>query len=300
MNPLRRLRTRAARVLDRRIERVVRHLDQRQTIYCGDHVVLTRIPGGRPIYLDLRDTSVAAHLALGDPWEPAVTAALSALARPTDTFVDVGANFGYHTLMLADRLTGPRPFRLFEPNPVVREVLRRSLLVNGIGHRSALEGAACSDRIGTAPLSVWSGLWGGATLQDPTTAVAHDPTWAEMIRLEHTVTVDTITLDRYADDHDLATLDLCKVDVEGHEAAVFAGMTALLDRSPDARMVLEFTFGTHADPEGFWGDLCSAFPHRRAIADDGSLREVRTFGDLRACTAHDLLNVVLSRVPIPT
>lgn len=297
MNPLRRLRARAARILDRRIEQVVHHLDQRQTVYCGDHVVLTRIANGRPIYLDLRDTSVAAHVALGRAWEPTVTATLAALARPADTFLDVGANFGYHTLMLADRLTGPRPFRLFEPNPVVREVLRRSLLVNGLGDRAILEEVACSDRAGTAEMTVWSGVWGGASLRSVAEA-AMSP-WAEMLDVEASFTVPTVTLDEYADARDLPALDLCKIDVEGHEAAVFAGMTTLLDRSPAARMVMEFTFGAYGDPEGFWTDLSDAFPHRRAITDDGSLRTVRTFGDLRAATAHELVDVVLSRVPIP-
>ncbi len=299
MNPIRTARTRAARALDRRFERVLRHLDQHRTISCGDHLVLTRIPCGRPIYLDMRDTSVAAHIALGDPWEPAVSAALVSLARPTDTFVDVGANFGYHTLMVADRLTGERPFRLFEPNPVVRDILRRTLLANGIAHRSALEGVALSDRTGAATLSVWSGHWGGASLESAETHVAAQRPWIGMTEVEDSFTVTTTPLDDYADAHDLATLDLCKIDVEGHEDAVFAGMTTLLDRSPDARMVLEFTFGAYADPDGFWADLCAAFPHRRAIADDGSLREVRTLGDLQAATAFELVNVVVSRVPIP-
>lgn len=299
MNPIQRLRRRTARILDRRIERVVRHVDATRTVYCGDHVVLTRIPNGRPIYLDLRDTSVAAHIALGQAWEPAVAAILAALARPTDTFVDVGANFGYHTLMLADRLTGPRPFRLFEPNPVVREILRRSLLVNGIGHRAALEATACSDRVGTAELTVWTGVWGGASLQSAAAADVAGRPWAGILSVETSFTVDTVTLDGYADAHDLPTLDLCKMDVEGHEADAFAGMTALLDRSPAARMVMEFTFGAYPDPEGFWADLTDAFPHRRAIADDGSLRTVRTYSDLHAATTHELVDVVLSRVPIP-
>ena len=299
MNPLRRVRTRAARALDRRVERIVHHLDLHRTIYCGDHQVLTRIPCGRPIYLDLRDTSVAAHIALGDAWEPHVAAVLADLARPTDSFVDVGANFGYHTLMLADRLSGDRPFRLFEPNPVVRDVLRRTLLANGIAHRSALEAVALSDREGTATLSVWTGHWGGASLQDAATHQAANRPWIGMTEVEDTFTVDTVTLDHYADEHDLPTLDLCKIDVEGHEDAVFAGMTALVDRSPAARMVLEFTFDAYTDADGFWDDLCAAFPHRRAVADDGSLPEVRTVGDLRATTTHELVNVVLSRVPIP-
>ena len=59
-------------------------------------------------------------------WEPRETALISELLKPGDTFVDVGANIGYFTL-LASRLVGatgkvigieanPRTFKLLEAN----------------------------------------------------------------------------------------------------------------------------------------------------------------------------------------
>ena len=299
MNPLRRLRHRTARILDRRIEDVVAHVDRRQAVFCGGHEVLTRTPSGQPIYVDMRDVSVASHLALGEPYERGVTSTLAALARPTDTFLDVGANFGYHTVMLAPRLVGERAFVCFEPNPVVRRTLRRTLHANGLAPRTSLEEVALSDREGTATLSVWSDLWGGASLGRPEDAVAARRPWLGMTEVEESHTVPTTTLDRWADAHDLPALDLAKIDVEGHEDAVFTGMTALLDRSPDARVVLEFTFDAYADAEGFWARLGDAFPHRGAIDDDGRIVLVRTLGDLRAAATHELVNVVLSRPPLP-
>jgi FkbM family methyltransferase len=41
--------------------------------------------------------------------------------------------------------------------------------------------------------------------------------------------VDTIRLDDYADTHDVASVDLLKMDIEGHELFALRGATRLLD-----------------------------------------------------------------------
>lgn len=301
MNPISRLRASVAGALDRRIARALAHADRRRVVYCGDHVALVRLPDGRPLYVDTRDTSIAVHLMLGTVWEPEITGVLTDLARPGDTFVDVGANFGVHSLMLADHLTGSRPFHLFEPNPAAAVLLRRSLLANGLVSRAVLRTEALSDRAGEARLTRWAELWGGASLRSREEIGGDDHPWLDLAVPDESVTVRTTTLDAYCDAHDLATLDLVKIDVEGHEDAVLAGMTGVLDRSPDARVVLEFTFAAYRDPEGFWATLTDVFPHRWALAPDGTRRPVRTLGDLRAATPAgiELANVVCTRTPPP-
>jgi predicted methyltransferase len=55
--------------------------------------------------------------------EPDVTAYLLALLRFGDSFIDVGAHYGYHSL-LAAQLVGPRGYvHAFEPTPSTRQVL---------------------------------------------------------------------------------------------------------------------------------------------------------------------------------
>jgi len=299
VSPIARLRATVASALDRRIARALAHIDRRRVVYCGDHVGLVRLASGRPLYLDTRDTSIAVHLMLGTTWEPEIGAVLTELARPTDTFVDVGANFGVHSLTMADHLTGPRPLHLFEPNPDVAALLRRTLLANGLGDRATVCAAALSDRVGEATLERRPDLLGGASLRGADAIVAAGRPWADLAGPGAPVTVPTTTLDAYCDAHDLDTLDLVKIDVEGHEDAVLAGMTGVLDRSPEARVVLEFTFTAYDDPEGLWATLGDAFPHRYALAADGTRRAVRTLGDLRASTPHELANVVCTRTPPP-
>jgi FkbM family methyltransferase len=299
VNPIARLRATVASALDRRIARALAHLDQRRVVYCGDHVALIRLPSGRPLYLDTRDVSIAVHVMGGGVWEPEIAAALVDLARPDDTFLDVGANFGVHSLTMADHLRGPHPLHLFEPNPGVAALLRRTLLANGLGDRATLCAAALSDRAGEATLVQWPELLGGASLHTAEEVLAAGRPWAGLAGPSETVTVPTVTLDAYCDAHDLSSVDLVKIDVEGHEDAVLAGMTGVLDRSPAARVVLEFTFAAYADPEGFWATLTDAFPHRWALAADGTRRAVRTLGDLQASTPHELANVVCTRTPPP-
>lgn len=299
MNPIARLRSTVAGALDRRIARALAESDRRRVVYCGDHVALIRLPSGRPLYLDTRDTSIAMHLMLGTVWEPEIAAVLTELASPTDTFLDVGANLGVHSLTMADHLTGPRPLHLFEPNPRIASLLRRTVLANGLGDRSVVSAVALSDRAGEATLVQWPELVGGASLLGLDEIVATGRPWLDLAGPSEAVTVATTTLDAYCDAHDLAALDLVKIDVEGHEDAVLAGMTGVLERSPALRMVLEFTFAAYADPEGFWATLTDAFPHRYAVSADGTRRAVRTLGDLRAATPYELANVICSRVPPP-
>ena len=64
----------------------------------------------------MRDTSVAPHIATTGVWELAIGDVLRRLARPDDVVVDVGANFGYHTLLLSTVVPLRKDaFHLFEP-----------------------------------------------------------------------------------------------------------------------------------------------------------------------------------------
>jgi hypothetical protein len=82
-NPLRRRALRSLDTLRRAVRQDVPEVvARRQVVYCGDHVVLARTAGGRMIYLDTRDASVAPIIALGGDYEPDVAAVLGRLVRP--------------------------------------------------------------------------------------------------------------------------------------------------------------------------------------------------------------------------
>lgn len=79
----------------------------------------------------LNDFFIGATIAKQKTYEPAVSDLLTQLLHPGNTFVDIGANIGYFSL-LAAHLVGPSgAVYSFEPNPHNCELLRQSAAHNG-------------------------------------------------------------------------------------------------------------------------------------------------------------------------
>ena len=99
--------------------------------YLGDHTSLCRVLGRYKMFVDTRDIGIASHLLLDGFWEMWVTEEMLRHVRQGMTVLDIGANLGYFSLLLAD-LTGPRGRVIaFEPNPLMSSLARRSIEVNG-------------------------------------------------------------------------------------------------------------------------------------------------------------------------
>ncbi len=116
---------------------------------------LCRVLGRYKMYVDLRDTGFAPHLMFEGYWEYWITDFMWRNVKPGQVAVDVGANHGYYTLLLAD-LVGPGgKVHAFEPNPRLAELLDRNIAVNGFWHVAEARAAAAGDRDGdTARLVV--------------------------------------------------------------------------------------------------------------------------------------------------
>lgn len=75
------------------------------------------------------------------------------------------------------------------------------------------------------------------------------------IRMEKSVQVETLVLDDFAEQANLAAIDIVKMDVEGHELAVFDGMRRLL-QGPTPPDVIQFEFGgCNIDSRSFFRDF---------------------------------------------
>lgn len=133
------------------------------------------------------------------------------------TLLDVGANIGLVTLLLADRVDHAI---LFEPNPTAAARARENLALNALaaGPRAfTVEQLALSDAAGTIRMEDSSG-------GSPVNRVV-----AGFETALPTIEVERLTLDAWLARHPLpAPLSAIKIDVEGHENAVVAGMAATL------------------------------------------------------------------------
>ena len=174
-------------------------------------------------------------------WEADVMKLLARTLRPGDTFVDVGAHVGFHSV-LAGQLVGPagKVFAV-EPAPWALELLRANVWRHGLDVR--VLPFAASDAAGTVRLALEETHRSGAHLTEAQDAVE----------------VQAAPLDELLPD---LAVDVLKVDVEGAEPLVLRGARGLLARSPRLLAVIEFRDERHLSGESpaevldFYQSLC--------------------------------------------
>jgi FkbM family methyltransferase len=225
-----------------------------RTAYCGDHTALARVLGRYKIYVDTRDTGIAAHLMLDGFWEMWVTEAMLRAVRSGATVIDVGANLGFFTLLLAD-LTGHAGRVLsFEPNDGLAGRLASSIAINGFGAFTTLHRCALGAAEGLVALDVETRAPGGGR-----------------VREDGEGTVAIRRLDSFPEALDAAFI---KIDVEGHEQQVWRGMTGILARGNPLTIFMEFTVSRYPDPAGFLSEILGEGFALGLIHHDGQIRPI--------------------------
>lgn len=225
-----------------------------RTAYCGDHTALARVLGRYKMYVDTRDTGIAAHLMLDGFWEMWVTEAMLRAVRRGSTVIDVGANLGFFTLLLAD-LTGHEGRVLsFEPNDGLAGRLGSSIEINGFAGFTTLHRCALGAGEGRVSLEVETRSPGGGRVRE-------DDAGSVAIR----------RLDSFPDALDA---EFIKIDVEGHEQQVWRGMTGILARGNPLTVFMEFTVGRYPDPAGFLAEILGEGFAIGLIHHDGQIRPV--------------------------
>jgi FkbM family methyltransferase len=155
-----------------------------------------------------------------DPWD---LYHLRRLLGPGSVFFDVGANFGYYSVALANALDRRCQVHAFEPNPKTYDRLLRHIEWNGLKDVVLPVPFALSDRRGTATLIERSDNSGASRIGDDAAGI----------------TVELTRLDDYCAERGIDRLDALKIDVEGLEARVLAGGRETLARFKPA-MIVEF------------------------------------------------------------
>jgi FkbM family methyltransferase len=140
------------------------------------------------------------------------------------TLIDVGANVGLVTLLVADRV---QHALLFEPNPIAAKRARENLALNRL--KFEVHELALSDTTGTVEFEDE----GGVSTCNRT--VAGFPTSLP------TRKVGCVRLDEFLAQHPPPyPISVVKIDVEGHENQVLAGMKECLRHSRPRLVMFEY------------------------------------------------------------
>jgi FkbM family methyltransferase len=193
--------------------------------------------GGWRYGCDLRNV-IAREACLTGRTAPAETAAVLAALPRGGTFVDVGANWGYFTLVAAHAVGPNGRVLALEPDPRMAAELRGNVARNGIAHVTVLE-AAASEGAGEAVLAGYAEADRNRGVSSLVAVPAGDaPSFA----------VRTARLDALMDEHGIARADLVKIDVEGAEELVLRGMARGLAEGRYGRVLMELHPTQHPDP----------------------------------------------------
>lgn len=247
-----------------------------QTVPLGGDLILARVLGSHKMLLRASDRGFSRHVMLDGYWESWLTLFCARTLRPGMVAFDVGANLGYYTLLFADAVGPSGKVVSIEPNPATFELLEESVRLNGFERHVRLVQAAAADREGTLDLFVPAGEPKNATV-----AFGGGARPAEA-----RVSVPAVPLDRLGSG--LERVDFLKIDVEGAEPAVLAGMSDTIARFRPT-IVLEFNASRYEDPAAFLDRLLAAYEVFGEIDFAGDCRPAETAEILSTRTEEDRL-----------
>jgi len=172
-----------------------------------------------PYYLD--DVSMSVEIGnvieeeiLTGSYDPESSRIIRKFVKPGDVCIDVGANVGAITVLLAKQTGRTGQVLAFEPGPPYLQKLRSNLDLNpGLKGVVTIVNMGLSDKNGT--------LFWQADPEHPYNAG---------LMSSDGISVPVTTLDQYLFEHNLPRLDFVKIDVESMELEVLRGGREVLTR----------------------------------------------------------------------
>jgi FkbM family methyltransferase len=146
---------------------------------------------------------------------PDLSLAIKSLVQPGMVVLDVGANIGAYTLLLAKGVGEEGSVFAFEPNPEAFERLRVNVALNGYEPRVVLVPVALSTECGWADFFVPSDEETNRGLASLHPCARGFP--------GREIVVQTRTLDEFVASEGIEVVHFIKVDTEGHDLNVILG-----------------------------------------------------------------------------
>ncbi|MBP5975112.1 FkbM family methyltransferase [Brasilonema sp. CT11] len=222
--------------------------------------------GGRFLYTRLSDKDVGGEIIKSRQYEPHITEVLSKLLQEEDTFVDIGANIGYFTVLGASLVGEKGKVIAIEPNPNNVQLIFASLIKNGFENVSVLPYAA-SDCESIFEMIIGSSNGYIVSPKEPT---------------ECSVFTQSIILDEQLAKYQ--KINVVKIDVEGHELNVIKGFRELLKKFFPT-IITEFHPKAlrecgGIDPEEYLSELFELYNSVSIILSNGTFKKYWNYNDV--------------------
>jgi len=179
---------------------------------------------------------VGRHVIADKDWESLIGRTISVCARKDGLCLDIGANMGFHTLVMSKSVGPGGRVISFEPDLRNLSALINNIRLNKISHILPVS-LALSDHVQIVNMAAPSGInYGLSNLRE--SAEGNKGHLAMVVR------GDMLPLLKHGE-----TVSLVKIDVEGLEVQVLSGLSGILDRIQ--HLICEVS------PE--WADVTSIF-----------------------------------------
>ncbi|XUU61485.1 FkbM family methyltransferase [Erythrobacter sp. HA6-11] len=236
-------------------------------VYIGDGQMLSRVLGRFKMLTDASDVGFAPHIIMDGYWEMWMTRWMVDTVQRGWTALDVGANYGYYSLLLAELIGEEGRLLAFEPNPACARATEFSLEINSFAPRSEVHEVALSNTTGSCSFFV-------PTNEPKNGHLVFGETHATGIDYgddgtRFTVPIDT--LDHVAEE--LEKVDFIKIDAEGAELTIFEGMQETIARH-NPLIIMEYN-AIRGDTDGFVEELRAMYPNARYLDEREGVQDLQ-------------------------
>ncbi len=156
-------------------------------------------------------------IALQGYWEKELSEQLTKYITPGCTFLDLGANIGYHSLFVASLLKNTGAIHSFEPIKRLSEQIKNSAVENNFTNIT-VHNLALGDRSYKTEINLRDENMGGSSLAEYTNL--------NLVTISATEKITVVTLDSLLPP--TTKVDVIKIDVEGFEFEALKGARKLL------------------------------------------------------------------------
>jgi FkbM family methyltransferase len=223
--------------INARLQRLENLLPHASTVYIGNDRLIAKVTvGGFDLmyFLEADDRLITPAIVTSGSWEPEVTNFFIRRISPHSHCLDIGANFGYYSVLMARCARLGKTLSL-EPNEKVFELLRDNIFLNAIQEIATPLHAAIADELGTLTLY-------RRYFRSGNTSMIYSPKdFTDYMGEKETepFEIESVTIDSLLEHFD-GRIDFIKIDVEGAEPLALRGAEETISENPDITIVMEW------------------------------------------------------------
>ena len=212
--------------------------------YQGGNRAVCRVLGRYLMFVNTLDERLGVQLQMNGFWEMNITEFIARNVKKGMNVLDVGANYGYFSMLMADLVGTDGKVHSFEANPMLSELVKKSSKVNGFERRISVINKAVSDQNREDLDFVFSddtpmnGLLAENITQN-----------ARKNYYPNTIKVNVSSMDEMLLKEE--QIDFVKIDIEGSEDKFWYGSKNIREKNPQMMILMEFNRARYKNVEGF-------------------------------------------------